>query len=145
MSEADRVNLSCLCGQVKIAINQRPDYVHACNCTLCAKTGAHWSYFHPSEVRVEGRTRQYRRADKDDPSASIHFCPECGSTTHFTLTESAISQYGNVQLGANMLLAEPGDLVGVELRFPDGRAWSGGEDFGYVRVPSIIGDNAAGE
>ncbi|MFM6933388.1 MAG: GFA family protein [Novosphingobium sp.] len=126
-------------------VDKRPDYVHACNCTLCSKTGAHWSYFHPSEVKVEGATRQYSRTDKDDPSASIHFCPKCGSTTHFTLTESAVAQYGDVQLGVNMLLAEPTDLAGVELRYPDGRAWSGGADFGYVRGLSIIGEKADGQ
>ena len=32
----------------------------------------------------------------------------------------------------NMALADESELVGVELRYPDGRAWSGGADFGYV-------------
>ena len=132
-------SLSCLCGQVRIELEKRPDFVDACNCTLCSKTGAHWSYFHPDEVRVSGETRQYRRSDKDDPAASIHFCGNCGSTTHFTLTESAIAQHGNVQAGVNMLLADESDLAGIELRFPDGRAWSGEPEFGYVREPRIIG------
>lgn len=133
------LQLSCLCGQVRIELEKRPDFVNACNCTLCSKSGAHWSYFHPAEVKVEGQTRQYRRRDKADPAASMHFCGDCGSTTHFTLTESAIAQHGNVQAGVNMLLADESDLAGVELRYPNGRAWSGGSDFGYVREPRIIG------
>lgn len=133
------LQLSCLCGQVRIELEKRPDFVNACNCTLCSKSGAHWSYFHPAEVKVEGQTRQYRRRDKADPAASVHFCGDCGSTTHFTLTESAIAQHGNVQAGVNMLLADESDLAGVELRYPNGRAWSGGSDFGYVREPRIIG------
>ena len=133
------LKLSCLCGQVRIELEKRPDFVNACNCTLCSKTGAHWSYFHPDEVTVLGETRQYRRSDKDDPAASVHFCGNCGSTTHFTLTESAIAQHGNVQAGVNMLLADESDLAGIELRYPDGRAWSGEPEFGYVREPRILG------
>ena len=133
------LKLSCLCGQVRIEMAKRPDFINECNCALCSKTGARWSYFHPSDVGVVGATRGYRRQDKDDPAAEIHFCERCGSTTHFTLTESAISKFGNVQMGINMLLADESDLTGIELRFPDGRDWSGGADFGYVREARIIG------
>ncbi|HEY0271013.1 MAG TPA: aldehyde-activating protein [Sphingomonas sp.] len=139
------LKLSCLCGQVRIEVAKRPDFINECNCTLCSKSGARWSYFHPSEVGIKGMTRQYRRKDKDDPAAEVHFCGSCGSTTHFTLTESAILKFGNVQMGVNMLLANESDLAGIELRYPDGRAWSGGTDFGYVREARIIGQNVASQ
>ena len=133
------LNFSCLCGQVRIEVAKRPDFINECNCTLCSKSGARWAYFHPSNVRVEGTTRHYSREDKDDPAAEVHFCGNCGSTTLFMLTKSAIAKFGNTQTGVNMLLADENDLAGVELRYPDGRAWSGGADFGYVRQPHIIG------
>ena len=133
------LQLSCLCGHVRIVLKLRPDYINACNCTLCSKCGARWSYFHPSDVEVAGSTRQYSRQDKDDPAACVHFCADCGSTTHFTLTESAIARFGDVQVGVNMLLVDESELIGVELRYPDGRSWSGGTDFGYVRESRIIG------
>jgi len=136
------MTLSCLCGRIRIEVAKRPDFINACNCALCSKSGARWSYFHPSDVRVEGAARGYRREDKDDPAAEIHFCERCGSTTHFTLTESAIARFGNVQMGVNMSLANEDDLAGTELRYPDGRAWSGGPDIGYVREASIIGRSA---
>ncbi|MBO0904920.1 GFA family protein [Jiella sonneratiae] len=133
------LKLACLCGQVRIGVAKRPDFINECNCTLCSKAGACWSYFHPSDVSVEGATNRYSREDKDDPASEIHFCGRCGSTTHFTLTRSAIAKFGNVQTGVNMRLADESDLAGIELRFPDGRAWSGGPDFSYVREPRIIG------
>jgi hypothetical protein len=98
---------------------------------------------HPDEISIEGVTKGYRREDKDDPAAEVHSCVTCGSTTHFILTESAIAKFGNVQAGVNMLLADERDLIGMELRFPDGRAWSGGADFGYVREPLTIGGGMA--
>ena len=136
------LKLSCLCGQINIEIAKKPEYINECNCTLCSKSGARWGYFHPSEVDVEGVTLAYSRDDKADPSAQIHFCRKCGATTHFVLTESAISRFGkNSLMGVNMWLANEGDLAGIELRYPDGRAWSGeGGGFGYVQDARIIGE-----
>jgi hypothetical protein len=133
------LKLSCLCGQVRIELSKRPAFINECNCTLCAKTGARWAYFHPSEVSLVGEGKGYRREDKEDPAAEIRFCSNCGSTTHFTLTPSAISKFGNVQLGVNMRLADETHLAGIEVRYPDGRAWPGHGSFDYVRKASIIG------
>jgi len=133
------LNLSCHCGQVRVKIEQRPDHINECNCSLCSKTGARWSYFHPSEVSVEGVTSGYCRKDKDDPAAQVWFCAICGSTTHFTLTDSAVAKFGNSMMGVNMWLADERDLAGLELRYPDGQAWSGEGAFDYVREAHIIG------
>jgi hypothetical protein len=133
------LNLSCPCGQVRIEIAKRPDFINECNCTLCSKAGARWAYFHPLDVGIEGTTKGYSREDKEDPAVEIHSCANCGSTTHFILTPSAISKFGNVQLGVNVRLVDEKDLAGIELRYPDGLAWSGKGDFGYVRDARIIG------
>jgi hypothetical protein len=119
--------------------DKRPDFIHECNCTLCRKAGARWGYFEPPEVSVEGEAEGYCREGKDDPSAQIQFCGRCGSTTHFVLTESAVAKHGNVVMGVNMRLAEESDLAGIELRYPDGKSWSGQGAFGYVREVRIIG------
>lgn len=134
------LKLSCLCGQVRIETERLPDHINECNCALCSKTGARWAYFHPDEVKVEGATGGYCRKDKADPAAEIRFCETCGSTTHFTLTPSAIAKFGNSLMGVNMWLADEKDLAGIELRFPDGRAWPGEGDFSYVREARIIGE-----
>lgn len=133
------LKLSCLCGRIAIELAKRPDFVHECNCTLCRKTGACWGYFHPSEVTVDGSTSGYCRSDKDEPNSQVRFCATCGSTTHFVLTEQAIAKHGNSLIGINMWLADAGDLAGIELRYPDGQAWSGAGDFTYVREPRILG------
>lgn len=132
------LDLACLCGQIRIELEKRPDFIHECNCTLCSKTGARWGYFHPSEVSVHGPTSGFRRADKDEANAEVHFCPTCGSTTHFVLTESAVSRFGNSFVGINMWLADASALAGTELRYPDGRSWSGEGEFSYVREACII-------
>ena len=139
------LKLSCHCGRVKVETAKAPDYIHECNCTLCRKAGARWGYYHPSEVSVEGAAEGYCREDKDDPAAQIRFCAKCGSTTHFVLTASAAAKHGNVVMGVNMRLADEGDLAGIELRYPDGQAWSGEGAFGYVREARIIDRSANSE
>lgn len=132
------IELSCHCGQVRIEIDEQPAYVNECNCSLCCKSGARWAYFKPAEVRVAGATRGYRRTDKADPSAEVHFCGDCGTTTHFVLTESAIARFGDALTGINMRLADERDLAGIELRYPDGKAWEGEGEFGYVREAQLL-------
>lgn len=133
------LNLSCLCGEIRVETSKKPDFVHECNCTLCSKSGARWGYFHPSEVSVEGEAQGYSREDKGDPGALLRFCAKCGVTTHFVLTAGAVAKHGNVVMGVNMGLADEDDLAGVELRFPDGRGWSGQGGFIYVREARILG------
>jgi hypothetical protein len=135
------LNLSCLCGEVRVTVARQPDFINACNCTLCSKSGARWGYFHPSEVDVAGDSKGYSRQDKADPAAEVHFCTTCGATTHFILTPSAVARFGNVQMGVNMALADDRELTGIEIRYPDGRGWSGEGGFDYVRAPYVIGDN----
>jgi hypothetical protein len=134
------MKLSCLCGLVTVAIAHKPGYINACNCTLCSKSGARWAYFDPSQVDVTGSTQGYSRGDKAAPNSQVHFCRTCGATTHFVLTENAISKFGkNSVMGVNMWLASEAELAGIELRYPDGRAWSGEGGFVYVRDAHIIG------
>jgi len=133
------IKLTCLCNAVTILVARRPAYIFECNCSLCSKTGARWGYYEPGEVTVTGKTAKFTRPDKAVPATEIHFCPGCGNTTHFTLTSAAIAQHGNTMLGVNMWLAEPRDLSGLEVQFPDGRSWSGEGPFGFIREPIVLG------
>lgn len=133
------LTMTCLCGAVRVTVTERPDHVNACNCSLCSKAGAEWATYSPDAVAVAGATQIFRRADRAEPNADVHFCPTCGSTTHFTLTEFAVARHGNALMGVNMRLADPGGLAGVERRFPDGRAWAGEGTFGYARAAELIG------
>ena len=135
------LEVSCLCGRIRVKAAKRPDYIHECNCTMCSKAGARWGYFHPSEVSVEGNTAGYCREDKEEPAAEIRFCARCGTTTHWVLTPGAVAKFGDTLMGVNLGLAAENDLSGIELRYPDGRAWSGEGAFGYVREARIIGES----
>ena len=131
--------ITCLCGQLSVQPDRRPEFAHECNCTLCRKTGARWAYYHPDHVQVSGAAKGYSRSDKPDPAAEIRFCGTCGSVTHFVLTLGAAAAHGNTMMGVNIRALPDSELAGVEIRFPDGAAWDGAGEFGYVREPVGLG------
>lgn len=135
---------TCLCGQVNVTIEVRPEFIHDCNCDLCRKSGGAWGYFTSSQVRAEGKTVFVMRHDKQNPATEVHSCAVCGSTTHFGIAQSFVEKHGPVDVvGVNMRLFDPDELVGIKVRFPDGRKWSGTGAFEYRRDPFIIGDGIA--
>ena len=131
---------TCICGAVCISIEAAPEYINDCNCGLCRKSGAAWSYFGTGQVVVTGETISYLRGDKDNPFACVHSCTTCGATTHFTLSEAFQDENPTVDMiGVNMRLFEADALQGVEVRFPNGRDWGGEGAFDYRREAHTIG------
>lgn len=134
---------NCLCGAVSVTIDAKPEFIHDCNCSLCRKSGGAWGYMPPAMVSVSGDTVSFLRTDKQNAAAELHSCPTCGTTTHWELSEACKDQNPSVDLmGVNMRVFDPIELKGVEIRFPDGKEWSGEGPFGYRREAMTITDNA---
>ena len=131
---------TCICGAISVRIEAKPAFIHDCNCSLCRKTGAAWGYFPSSSVSMTSQdTDVFVRRDRENPVVAIHSCRACGATTHFTPSASYARQKPSVdQMGVNMKLFEPDELDGVEVRFPDGKGWSGEGPFGYRRDAMVI-------
>lgn len=121
---------SCHCGRVTITLDRAPDEVTDCNCTSCAKHGARWAYFVPGEVRIAGDTVGYRRADVKVPATDLHFCGQCGCTTHWRATEAYVRHSGkDDRMGVNMRLFDDALPAGVAVRALDGLSWDVDEEW----------------
>jgi len=131
----------CHCGLISVTLSGPPEYINLCDCSLCLKSGGAWSYFEPSETVIEGETRGYRRSDFSEPAVEIQFCPTCGVTTHWILTEHFIGDdsAANNRMGINMRLFEPSELLGIEVRTLDGRNWFGETEPNHRREPGKMG------
>ena len=122
-----------------ISLESRPNYVNDCNCSLCIRSGALWGYFSEDQVSIEGRAQVYQRSDRETPVVNLHFCGTCGTTTHWTLTTAGKKTAEDKRrMGVNMNVFDHDELKGVELRFPDGAAWDGGADFGYIKPHALL-------
>lgn len=129
------IEASCHCGSIEIALVAKPDYINLCDCTLCAKSGGAWGYFKNADVTVKGDTSGYRRIDYPKPAVEIKFCPRCGNTTHWALTE----HHPGDQIGVNMRLFDPATIEGIEARTLDGHNWTGDGPVQHRREPGVLG------
>ncbi|MEL6878547.1 MAG: GFA family protein [Pseudomonadota bacterium] len=126
---------SCHCGRVSVTLEAKPDYINLCDCSLCAKSGGAWGYFTASQIEVGGQTNAYRRTDYAEPAVEMHFCANCGTTTHWVLTEHCEGD----RVGVNMRIFEPIELAGIEARTLDGRNWLGEAEAQHRRPPGKLG------
>lgn len=134
---------NCLCGAVRVSIDAKPDFINDCNCSLCRKVGGAWGYFAAASVTTTGTTVPFMRRDKKNAAVEIHSCEICATTTHFVFTKLFKDQNKQVdQMGVNMRLFDPDELMGVEVRFPNGKDWPGEGEFGYRRAAMTIGASA---
>lgn len=133
----------CTCGAVSVTIDAPPEYINDCNCSLCRKVGAGWGYFRSASVTTSGETFSFVRTDKESPFCEIHSCVVCAATTHYVLTAAFKERNPSADVvGANMRLFDPDELMGVEVRFPNGKDWPGAGAFSYRRPAFKIGANA---
>jgi hypothetical protein len=104
----------CLCGGVTVTVPGKPEYVNSCNCTACFKLGSLTGYFPPDEVTIEGERQSFVRSDIE-PWIAFVFCPTCSANLGWTSLKPLD------RMGVSMRLFDPAELVGVPIRFPNGR------------------------
>ena len=106
------IEASCHCGAVRMQIEQAPEVVTDCNCSLCHRVGGLWGYYRPEQVRVVGETVAYVQGDR---TLETHHCPTCGCTTHWRGVDRKSDR-----MGVNTRMMPPQVLVGVRVRKLDG-------------------------
>jgi hypothetical protein len=83
------IRAACHCGAVKFEIAEPPEWVLDCNCTICRRYGALWTYFEGAD--------QAKLLMKPDPEATQSYlwnseqiafqrCKVCGCVTHMMIT-----------------------------------------------------------
>ena len=105
-----------MCGGVTVTVPRRPEYMNSCDCSACFRLGSLTGYFAPDEVTIEGETAQFVRLDIR-PYIAFVFCPTCSASVGWTSLEPLD------RMGVSMRLFDPEELVGVPIRFPNGREW----------------------
>lgn len=106
---------TCHCGAVTVTLATPPADVSECNCSLCRRTGALWTYAPPADVIVTGAGDSYVQGDE---ALTLWRCRICGIVTHWTPMDPA---YG--RMGVNLRLFDPAlwsDLPRIHI---DGARW----------------------
>jgi hypothetical protein len=95
-----------------------PERVTSCNCSICRRLGALWSYYRPDQVRTPapGVTTPYVWGDK---TLAFRHCPKCGCTTHWTSLDASADR---MAVNARIMAI---DLSAIPIRYLDGAgAWT---------------------
>jgi hypothetical protein len=109
------IESSCHCGAVKLEIQDAPENVTDCNCSLCRRYGVLWAYYSPVQVRIiamEHATDVYLWGEK---SIEFHRCRNCGCVTHW-----AAAAQSKDRMGVNARLMAPDILAAARMRRLDG-------------------------
>ncbi len=123
------IEASCHCGAVRLAIDQPPQMLTECNCSLCRRLGGLWAYYHPDQVRVTGETVAYVQGDR---TLQTHHCPSCGCTTHWRALDP-----NSTRMGVNTRLMAPQVLAGVTVRKLDGAdTWEVLGEYTFETLPA---------
>ena len=82
------VRAACHCTAVRFEVEELPDWVLDCNCSICRRYGAIWAYPEPTKVKFllgADVTETYSWADR---MLAFHRCTTCGCVTHMTALDS---------------------------------------------------------
>lgn len=104
---------SCHCGAVHWRFEGVPDSATACNCSVCRRYGALWSYgFFNEQITISGETRTYLWNRK---SLEFHFCPVCSCVVFWQAATLGPDgrRFGAVNI---RLAADPAAVQAVVLR-----------------------------
>lgn len=111
------MNLSCHCGNVKIKVNQSPESLLSCNCSICQRYGALWAYYTREKAIVTTESTPTNTYRWGDEYIDFHHCPNCGCMTHYTGTERADD---SSRMGVNFRMTSHKDIEGITIRRFDG-------------------------
>ena len=87
------VRAACHCTAVRFEIAEHPSWVLDCNCTICRRYGALWTYFRgPDQAKLLTKpapdaTEAYLWAAR---SIGFHRCKTCGCVTHLQAADAAM-------------------------------------------------------
>jgi hypothetical protein len=98
-----------------VVIEDDPIDAGECNCSICRRTGALWTYSSPSRVTVMGEGVGYVQGDK---TMTLWHCATCGIITHWTALDPTYDR-----MGINLRLFDPALWGALPRRFIDGASW----------------------
>ena len=81
----------CSCGQLKVTCSYEPIRISMCHCLACQRrTGspfAQQARWPRTQVSVEGTASEFARTGDDGGTATFHFCPTCGATVYYGISD----------------------------------------------------------
>jgi hypothetical protein len=107
---------SCHCGAVKFSFPVTPEWLTACNCSVCRRYNTLWAYAAVSEITVNANDNATVAYVHGDKTLAMHSCKICGCTTHWIGLDTTESS----KMAVNFRMCEPDDFANIRIRRFDG-------------------------
>jgi hypothetical protein len=117
MPETKKYGGGCHCGRVRYEVETDLGMVLSCNCSLCTKRGALWTYVGPDQFNLLSGKDEL--ADYQFNKKTIHhlFCPHCGVGSFST----GKGEDGSEGIGINVRCLDGVDVDALTLTPFDGK------------------------
>jgi len=107
---------SCHCGAIELEIDEKPEFLTECTCSICRRIGAQWAYYTRRQVRITGTPEARVFYMWGDKCIEFYHCNTCGCTTHYESVEK--EDDSRIAVNARMMRSE--DVAGIKVRIFDG-------------------------
>lgn len=112
---------SCHCGAVTFELAETPEWLTACNCSICRRIGSLWAHAERGRITLTGAADATLAYAWGDRTLAFHTCKTCGCTTHWEPLDSQPTS----RMAVNCRMSDPADIAGLRVRHFDGAdSWS---------------------
>ena len=119
MAELKNYSGGCHCGQVRFDVTTDLSSVTQCNCSICQKRGALWTFVPERAISRCGRAPKISR-DYQFGKRTIHhlFCPQCGVGSF----SRGQAPSGAEMVAVNVRCLDDVDIATLNITLFDGRS-----------------------
>ncbi len=112
---------SCHCGAIQLEIDEKPQTLTECTCSICHRLGAQWAYYTRQQIRVIGQSNEKATDAKTaylwgDKCIEFYHCKTCGCTTHY----ESVEKHYDSRIAVNTRMMRRQDTAGIKVRKFDG-------------------------
>jgi len=110
------LHATCHCGAIRLSVQEKPEHLIDCNCSICRRYGALWALYEAGMVEVSAPRDGLTAYVWGQRSIRTMRCTACGCVTHW----EPITPEAGTRVGVNMRNFEPQAIADVGVRKFDG-------------------------
>jgi hypothetical protein len=107
---------TCHCGAVEIEMDDTPESVTQCTCSVCRRYAALWAFYTRSTARLTAGSENIVPYCWNDRVIEFFHCKVCGCLTHY----EGIEKTPDERFAVNFRMLDRADIEGIKINTFDG-------------------------